>query len=93
MTLTLRELWHGNLHPFSNSGKNNKELRDSFSLKKKNHERLEAVLNDNQKELLERYNESIDEELDLLIEQAFCDGYCLGTKITVEALTGADQVI
>lgn len=93
MTPTISELWHGNLEPVCHSGKNNKDIKDSFRLKNRNLEKIQEVLNDSQKELLERYSESIDELMDLLMEQAFCDGYCIGTKLIAEALTGAENLI
>lgn len=46
-----------------------------------------------QKELFEKYNDCMNEYIAAISEQAFCDGFCVGTKITAEALSAAEELI
>lgn len=91
MVQTLAALWNGNLSPVRHLGENNAELRHLEELIKRNTDLLEAQLNDMQKNRWESYFMCIEEYLSLMTEQAFCDGFCLGTKLTTEALGGAKK--
>lgn len=59
----------------------------------RNQEKIKSELNERQKELLEKYDECNNEYVSLTNEQAFSDGFCLGMKIAVEALIGAENII
>ena len=93
MTNTIAQLWNGNLEPICYSGKNNREINESLRALNKALEKLEEKLKGNDLALFENYSKSANEMMMLLSEQAFCDGYCMGTKLTVEALTGAEQLL
>lgn len=93
MTNTISQLWNGNLEPIRFLGKNNTELKQLEKLMQDNLKKIEENLDDKQKEVFEKYNSCIDEYLVVLSEQAFCDGFCLGTKIFTEAISGAEQVL
>ena len=47
--------------------------------------RLKETLNENEMKILEKYSGLIDEYVFLMSEQAFCDGFCLGLRISAEA--------
>ncbi len=91
MVQTLAALWNGNLAPARHLSENNGELRCLEELIKRNAELLETQLSDAQKKRWESYFMCIEEYFSLMTEQAFCDGFCLGTKLTTEALTGAKK--
>lgn len=93
MLNTIMQLWNGTLEPISHLGLNNPDIRRLENLIQRNREKVEANLAESEKEIFEKYNDCINEYAILLSEQAFCDGFCLGTKITVEALTGAEEII
>ena len=90
MTDTIGQLWNGILEPVRYLGKNNPEIKQLENLLQCNLKNLEGNLNERLKGLLEKYNDCINEYIALTNEQAFCDGFCLGTKITVESLTSAE---
>ncbi|MBQ9133922.1 MAG: hypothetical protein IJX64_05265 [Clostridia bacterium] len=92
MTKTIAQLWNGNLEPVRHSGKNNSEMRQLEDLMQNNLEKLEAVLNENQKMIFEKYKNCFTEYMIVTVEQAFCDGFCMGTKIATEALITAEQL-
>ncbi len=93
MTETIRQLWNGNLDPIRYLGLNNKEIKQLETLMQCNEEKLDKQLNEDEKETLEKYHDCMNEYATLIAEQAFCDGFCLGTKMIVEALCGVEQIL
>ena len=51
------------------------------------------ILGDENNEMLEKYADCIDEYTEVICEQAFFEGFCLGTKIVTESMTGAQEII
>lgn len=91
MSKIIAELWRGNIDPVSCSGVGNEEIKYLTKIKVKNHENLENILDDDAKVLFDKYIESSNEYVSALLEEAFCDGFGLGTKITAEALMSANE--
>lgn len=92
MTKTISELWSGNLNPITRLGMNNIEIEKMEKLMSDNYDKLKAKLNDETKEILEKYYDCVNDYVLLISEQSFCDGFCLGTKISAEALVSAEQL-
>lgn len=92
MTSIIAHLWSGNLDPITQLGENNREIRELECLMQKNLEKLEADLSEKAAETLGKYSDCVSEYLAIISEQAFCDGFCLGTKILAEAMHRADQL-
>lgn len=93
MTKTIAQLWNGSLEPVVHSGKDNQEIKKLENLLSRHLNKLENELDEKSKKLFEKYHDCINEYVILISEQTFCDGFCLGTKITTEALTGAEQIL
>lgn len=93
MTKMIAQLWSGNFAPVKHLGDGNSEIKQLESLMQRNVQKLEENLNDIQKELLEKYNDCMTEYLVVACEQAYCDGFCAGTRITAEAMTGAEKLL
>lgn len=91
MMKTIAKLWNGNIEPVRFSGINNSEMKKLRGLIQSNYEKLEESVAD--KSILEKYNDSTAEYVIMTAEQAFSDGFCLGTKITAEAMTKAEEII
>lgn len=85
MNNTISQLYRGELEPKNILGNGNVELRRMEILIRNNLERLKENLNENEKEVLEKYSGLVDEYIFLMSEQAFCDGFCLGMRISAEA--------
>ena len=90
MKKTIAELWNGNLEPVENLGINNDEMKELENLIERCVEKIEKMLNEEQKKILKTYCDNVNEYILIATEQAFCDGYSLGTRITAEALIGAE---
>lgn len=93
MTKTISRLWSGNLDPVIRLGMNNVEIAKMEKLMSDNYDKLKAKLNDESKEILEKYADCVNDYVLLISEQSFCDGFCLGTKISAEALVSAEQLL
>ena len=93
MTKTISQLWSGNLDPIMRLGMNNAEIAKIEKLLSDNFSKLKEKLNDEQKETLEKYSDCVNDYVLLISEQSFCDGFCLGTKISAEALVLAEQLL
>lgn len=93
MTETIAQLWNGTLDPIRYLGKNNPEIKNLEDLMHRNIEKLEEVLTEQQAKIFEAYSECINEYVILIGEQAFCDGFSLGTKILTEALSHVQQIV
>lgn len=93
MTKTISELWSGNLDPVMRLGMNNIEIDKMEKLMSDNYGKLKIKLNDEIKEILEKYADCVNDYVLLISEQSFCDGFCLGSKISAEAFVGAEQLL
>lgn len=92
MVKTIAALWNGSLEPVGKLGVNNDEMKDLEDILGRNIDKMEKLLNEEQKKIFKIYCDNVSQYLLVSSEQAFCDGYCLGTKITTEALIGAEDV-
>ncbi len=86
MTKTIATLGNGNIDPIRYLGENNYEIKRLEKLKERNSEKLEKILDEPPAQIFEAYTDCINEYTSLIAEEAFCDGFCLGTKITAKAL-------
>ena len=83
---TILALWEGRLEPGRRCGIG-REMREVEELLERNRNKLKATLNENEQSILDKYDDCIEEQLFIVAEQAFYEGYCLGTQLTAEALT------
>ena len=90
MTKTIAKIWNGKLDPVRNLGENNPEMKQLGALIQRNLKKLEETLDEHQKELFEKYDACISDYMVVISEQAFCDGFSLGSKIIAEALCGSE---
>ncbi len=86
MRQTIKDLWNGNLAPCENCGSHDPEVKNMISLIERNREKLSAGLTEAQNKLFQRYIDCAEEYLLCMLELAFCDGFSLGSRLTMEAL-------
>ncbi len=89
----IKELWRGNIEPIARFSVGFEEMERLAKLKERNRERLSALLNEEANAYLGKYNDCVDEYLCAVCEQAFYEGFCIGTKISVESLSGAEHIL
>ena len=93
MSKIVEQIRNGDFEPKEHFGKNNPELRKLERLIYGSLEALENCLNENQRQIFENCRDNINELYIEIERQAFCDGFCLDSKMTAEAFVSADQLM
>ena len=57
----LEELWYGNVHPQEQCTDGNKRIKHLLDLMGRNRDELTATMTDKQKEILEKYEDCLNE--------------------------------
>ena len=86
MPQTIKDLWNGNIAPFEHCSAHDPPANRLTCLMERNRESLCAILTPAQQETFQKYIDCSDEYLLRIVELAFCEGFCLATKLTTEAL-------
>ncbi len=86
MSNVLEDLWYGNIIPYETFLNDNPRFKELISLTDKNYDKLTATLTELQKELLEKYDDTIDELHSLSLQAAFQYGFSPGVNLITEAM-------
>ena len=86
MQQTILDLWNGNIAPCEHCGSHDPVINELTGLIERNRENLSRGLTQAQRETFQKYVDCSDEYLLRMLELAFCDGFCLGTKLAIETL-------
>ena len=89
MKRTLIDLWYGNIDP-REQAQANPQVPDLLKLLERNYDALSKTLNDDQKELLEKYQSCADEISGFCERDSFIYGFRLGMRLAIEALAEDD---
>ena len=81
----LTELWYGNVAPWEQSNRLDREYKELTELLCRNRDRLTEGLTEAQKELLDKYDECQNELNAKTERNAFVQGFCLGTRLLAAA--------
>ena len=82
----LEDLWYGNIDPCETILKGNKQFKNLLSLMGRNRDKLNDTLTDQQKELLEKYDDVINEMHSLAEVESFTCGFSLGIRLMMESV-------
>ena len=82
---TIDELWYGNVAPFEQCTRGDKRLKELLSLVARNREELDSTLTDRQKEILEKFEENMNEMHGVCERDAFSYGFRLGVQLMTES--------
>ena len=91
MKRTLIDLWYGNIDP-QEQAQANPQVPDLLKLLERNHDALSKTLNDDQKEILEKYQCCADEISGFCERDSFIYGFRLGMRLAIEALTDENDI-
>ncbi len=83
----LEDLWYGNINPHETFLIQNRQFKRLLSLMGRNRENLTDTLTDQQKELLEKYDDTINETHALAELSAFRYGFSLGVRLMTESIS------
>ena len=81
------ELWHGNIVPQSDSRNNSQEMKQLMEYMARHHEDLLKGMTDEQKEILEKFDDCWSEYASYAEEAIFSYAFRLGMRIAIETLT------
>ena len=78
----IRELWYGNVAPFEQCTRGDKQMKELLLLMARNRDELEETLTEKQKETLEKFEENMNEMHGIAERDAFSYGFRLGVQLT-----------
>ena len=87
MRSILEELFYGNICPNTDCRSHNKETKQLMGYIADHHDNLLFTLNDQQKELLEKFDDCYNELTDINEREIFSYAFKLGMRIAIEVLT------
>ena len=82
----LEELWYGNVYPQGAILNESLQFKHLLSLMDRNRDKLAGTLTEQQKELLEKYDDVINEMHSLAEQTAFQYGVSFGIRLMMECL-------
>ena len=81
----IHELWYGNVSPFEQCTRGDKQMKELLSLIARNRDDLGEGLTEKQKETLEKVEEALNEMHGIAERDACSYGLRLGIRLTAEA--------
>ena len=81
----INELWYGNISPFEQCTRGDKRLKELLKLVARNREELDGTLTDKQKEILEKFEDCMNEMHSITERDAFSYGFRLGVQLMAES--------
>ena len=87
MRSILEELFYGNICPNTDCRTHDKETKQLMWYIADHHDNLLSTLNDQQKELLEKFDDCYNELTDINEREIFSYAFNLGMRIAIEVLT------
>lgn len=87
MRSILEELFYGNICPNTDCRSNDKETKQLMGYIADHHDKLLSTLNDQQKEILEKFDDCYNELTDINEREIFVYAFKLGARIALEMLS------
>ena len=87
MRSILEELFYGNICPNTDCRSHDKETKQLMGYIADHHDNLLSTLNDQQKEILEKFDDCYSELTDINEREIFSYAFKLGMRIAIEVLT------
>ena len=82
----IKELWHGNICPQTDSRSNSSEMKELMEYMARHHDDLIKTMSDEHKELFEKFHDCWDEYVSLAEAAIFEYAFKLGMQMGIEAL-------
>ena len=83
----IKELWHGNICPLTDSRNNSPEMKELMEYMARHHDDLIKTMSDEQKEIFEKFDDCWSEYMSLAEAAIFEYAFKLGMQIAIETLT------
>ena len=82
----LEDFWYGNINPQEQSKDNNRAIKDLLNLMGRNRDALSSTLTEEQREVLEKYDDCINEMNSLIEMEIFAYAFRLGGRLMLATL-------
>ena len=82
----IEELWYGNISPCERDFKKGSNYSELLGYIVRHEENLKKRLNDEEKEILEKFTECTNEMYGIAERAAFARGFVLGARIIIEVM-------
>ena len=92
MRSILEELFYGNICPNTDCRSQDKETKRLMGYIADHHDNLLSTLNDEQKELLEKFDDCYNELTDINEREIFLYAFKLGARIMLQILTDTESM-
>ena len=86
MESIIKELWHGNICPQTDSRSNSPEMKELMEYIARHHDDLIKTMSDEQKELFEKFDDCWSEYMSLAEAAIFEYAFKLGMQMAIETL-------
>ena len=83
----LEEFWYGNICPNTMCHKDDTEKRNLMEYVARHHEQLLETLAENQKEILEKFDDCYTELIDIYEREIFVYAFRLGAQMMLEVMS------
>ncbi len=87
----LEDLWFGNISPWERPFKKDSAYAQLLALVIRHQEDLNGRLNDEEKEIFEKFSECSTELHDLTEREAFVKGFTIGAQIIIAVMTDTND--
>ena len=91
MRSIINELWHGNICPQTDSRNNSPEMKQLMEYMARHHDNLLSTLNDQQKEILEKFDDCYNELTDINERELFAYAFKLGARIALAVVSEREE--
>ena len=92
MRSILEELFYGNICPNTDCRSQDKETKRLMGYIADHHDNLLSTLNDQQKEILEKFDDGYNELTDINEREIFSYAFKLGARIMLEILSNTESM-
>ena len=87
----LEDLWFGNISPWERPFKKDSTYAELLALVIRHQDDLLGRLNDEEKEIFEKFSECSTEMHDLTEREAFVKGFTIGAQIIIEVMSNTSE--
>ena len=87
----LEDFWYGNINPQEQSKENNRAIKELLNLMGCNRDRLCETMTDEQREVLEKYDDCVNEMYGLIEVEIFSYAFRLGGRLMLATVLGEDS--
>ena len=88
----LEEFWYGNINPVERPFQKQRDFDKAFRLLTKNEEKLLETLNEQEKELFDKFKACYDEMIQITECQTFIKRFKLGSRFTMACFENEDDI-